>query len=268
MSIHNSSLRFLPLVGISSLLMAALITSNSRAETPATVADPETRVSATRQIERGGREGVATGTVRHEYGALRTGSQRSAPGAEKISAAPAAVSSYAVSSDFWFYDADVILFNDFDEDGYFHGIDLLFDADTYFEAADVYAVVYLSLDGGPWNEYSATDDFTIYGADSDDEYVIVTELESGYPAGSYDLLIELYDAFDGSFLAEYGPLDSSGLSFLALEDRQRDARRVDEVVVVHHGGGNGYGLLLLLSLSLLVRGIRRPWSKAHAAPSA
>ena len=264
MSTYNGSRRFQSLLGIGSVLITALLTGNSWAETPSAAAEAKVRVSLTRQIGHGGRKGPAGGTVRHEYGALRTEGNRGSSAAQKVTDAETAVSSRAVSDDFWFYDADVILFNDFDGDGYYHGIDLLFDADTYFEAADVYAVVYLSFDGGPWNEYSATDDFTIYGASSDDEYVVVTELESSYPAGSYDLLIELYDAYDGSFLAEFGPADSSGLSFLTLEDQQRDARHVDEVVVVHHGGGNGYGLLLLMILPLLARRLRRLSSKARA----
>jgi len=108
------------------------------------------------------------------------------------------------SFDFWFYDADVVLFNDDDRDGYYHGVDLLFDIDTNFASADIYAVMYLSLEGGPWNEYAATDDFTIFGASSSDEYVVVTELMSGYPTGSYDLLIEIFDSFDGTYLGSFG----------------------------------------------------------------
>ena len=113
--------------------------------------------------------------------------------------------SQAANVDFWFYAADVELFNDHDADGYYHGIDLWFDADTYFGYAEVYAVVYLSLNGGPWNEYVATDTFVLNGTASDDDYVIVTELVSGYPSGSYDLLIELFDARNNAFVAWIGP---------------------------------------------------------------
>ena len=52
----------------------------------------------------------------------------------------------SVNIDFWFYSADVDLFTDNDRDGYFAGVDLLFDADTVFSHAEVYAVVYLSLE--------------------------------------------------------------------------------------------------------------------------
>lgn len=158
--------------------------------------------------------------------------------------------------DFWIYDADVVLFSDDDGDGYFYGIDLLLDADTIYGAADVYAAVYLSLEGGPWNEYAVTDDFSIFGESGDDEYILVTELMSGYPTGRYDLLIELFDAFDGSFLASFGPEDTSALSALPLEDFNRDAPGFDRPVNISRGGGGGsagYGFLLLLLSVLLLR---------------
>ena len=79
----------------------------------------------------------------NSYKALSLKGARSAP-SEKQKA----------GNDFWFYAADVVLFNDDDFDGYYWGIDLLFDADTYYDVADVYAVVYLSYQGGPWNEFA------------------------------------------------------------------------------------------------------------------
>jgi hypothetical protein len=158
---------------------------------------------------------------------------------------------------FWFYTADIVLFNDDDLDGFYWGIDLLFDADTYYEVADVYAVVYLSYEGGPWNEYAVTDSFSIFGASGGDEYVLVTELMSGYPTGYYDVLIELFDSYDGAFLASFGPEDTSELSFLPLEDANQDDPHIDNPVVVIHGGGGTISwwmisvmLLLLLGTSL------------------
>ncbi|MGB5245418.1 MAG: choice-of-anchor H family protein [Woeseia sp.] len=204
------------------------------------------RVSIVKQIARGGRDGTRGPAVQHEYAELQTGGTRTARSSKS-----AAGSSKFGSNDFWFYDADVILFGDDDYDGYYYGIDLLFDADTVFDDVAVYAVVLLSFEGGPWNEYAITDDFIISGATADDEYVVVTELESGYPAGNYDLLIELYDAIDGTFLAEFGPDDSSELSYLPLEDFRRDEPYVDNIVVVEHGGGAGFGLLWVLALPLL-----------------
>ena len=162
---------------------------------------------------------------------------------------------------FWFYEADVELFSDFDNDGYYFGIDLLFDADTTWAAADVYAVVYLSFEYGPWNEYAETETFTIYGASGGDDYIIETELVSGYPTGSYDMLIELFDAYDDTYLASIGPDDTSELALLPLEDSVLDTPAgTTTQVVVNRGGGGAVGFFLLLTL-LAVRMTRRP----HAA---
>jgi hypothetical protein len=204
---------------------------------------------------------VAEAITRHEFGALRTDGARGGNAGAKATSKPAGAASAAPNVDFWFYTADIELFNDHDADGYYYGIDVLFDADTYFDVADVYAVLYLSLDGGPWNEYAATQDFTIAGATSDDEYVIVTELLSGYPSGSYDVLIELFDAYDGTFLADIGPEDTSELAFLPIEDAGRDAPAdVPDVVIVHqHGGGAAGGLWLLAMFAAAAarfRGVR------------
>ena len=218
-------------------------------------ADEPARLSVTNQGTRAEREAGAAGSASEDiFPELRTEGERI------VSKVPMALSKSGAQSsantDFWFYTADVELFNDRDNDGYFHGIDLLFDADTYYTFADVYAVVYLSLNGGPWNEYAVTEDFTLFGTSSDDEYIIITELISGYPAGSYDILIELFDAYDSTFLAWYGPEDTPELAFLPLEDADRDVAEVPDVIVVnhHHGGGaTGAWLILFLGLAAVAR---------------
>ncbi len=211
------------------------------------LAEEETRTSTSVQYTKAQRDaGVAGKISKDEYASLqpKSGLRRS---------------SAASSGDFWFYSADVLLFNDHDVDGHFSGVDLLFDADTYYESADVYAVVYLSLDGGPWNEYSATDNFTLFGSSADDEFQIVTELVSGYPTGSYDLLIELFDGYNDNFLASYGPVDTSELAFLPLEDSNRDAPFVPppSTVVVREGGGSVGWLALLALLGVRLIASRR-----------
>jgi hypothetical protein len=217
------------------------------AEDPATTT--EQRTSKSLHIRKGGRENRDNGISTLDfYKALDTAGMRVKP---STIATPGKQGGSAVQSssfDFWIYDADVILFADDDRDGYFYGIDLLIDADTIYGVADVYAAVYLSLEGGPWNEYAVTEDFTIFGASGDDEFVLVTELMSGYPTGSYDLLIELFDAWDGSYVASFGPEDTSELAYLPLEDFNRDEPRYDPPVVVSHGGGGAAGLWLLLPL--------------------
>ncbi len=156
------------------------------------------------------------------------------------------------SFDFWIYSADVDLFHDDDWDGFYHGIDLRFDADTWYAAAEVYAVLFLSYEGGPWNEYAVTNIFTIWGSSGLDDYFIETELLSGYPTGYYDLLIELYDAWDGSYVASFGPADSSELSFLPLESANRDDSFIGGGgTTISRGGGGAISWLLLAMLPLL-----------------
>lgn len=177
----------------------------------------------------------------------------------------------ANANDFWIFDADVIVFGDDDNDGYFFGIDLEFDADTVYSSAVVYAALYLSLEGGPWNEYAVTEDFLIEGAVGRDAYGVVTELQSGYPAGDYDLLIELYDADTGEFLTDFGPESSSSLALLPLEDFNRDAPGFDTRVTISRGGGGGSLQLITLAVLLLIwtsRAARRYRLQRQRAPHA
>lgn len=214
----------------------------------------EDRQSTSTQYQGGRGESSRTAVTEDRYRPLVTGGERTSPGLRQGSAKTGSSSLRSMEHEFWFFLADVVLFGDDDHDGYFYGIDLLFDADTIFEEADVYAVLYLSLEGGPWNEYHVTDTFRIFGATSDDEYVVVTELETGYPRGSYDLLIELYDTFDGSFVASFGPSDTSELSFLPLEDFQRDDPHFDPPAYSHRQGGGAVDLFLVGVLVLFAVG--------------
>jgi len=260
-----------PTLLVSSLL--ALTVSGASLASPDAAAGAqagEERTSVSSHIVRGGRDNPATGsTTREAYGALKTTGERSRSGTRAGNAKPGAGSTVAQSTsfDFWIYDADVVLFNDDDNDGYFYGVDLLFDADTIYSEADVYAVLYLSFAGGPWNEYAVTEDFTIFGSSGTDEYVLVTELMSGYPTGDYDLLIELFDTYDGAFLATFGPDETSALSFLPLEDFYFDAPVREVVVIESHGGGGSLDrwLLSILILVLLISAGRKTWRHRNDA---
>jgi hypothetical protein len=249
---RNNRHDWLRVLALLMVLAAMTISLPATAESTEAVAD-EPRTSKSLHIRQGGRDNRDNGAETFDiYEGFRQTGPRAKPSASaKTGAAQAETSAY----DFWVYEADVILFADDDRDGYFYGIDLLIDADTVYSEADVYAVVYLSLDGGPWNEYAATEDFTLFGATGDDAYVLVTELMSGYPQGSYDLLIELFDAWDGSFLASLGPEESSELGYLPLEDFERDTPRV---TISHgHGGGGAIGFWSLLPLLVFALRLRR-----------
>ena len=249
---RNKRTDWLRILASLTVLLAMTVSLPASAESTEAVAD-EPRTSKSLHIRRGGRANRDSGTETVDIfkSLTQTGPRVKPSASAKTEAGTAPAESSAF--DFWVYEADVILFADDDRDGYYYGIDLLIDADTIYSEADVYAVVYLSLDGGPWNEYAATEDFTLFGASGDDAYVLVTELMSGYPRGSYDLLIELFDAWDGSFLASLGPEESSELAYLPLEDYDRDT---PQVTISHGHGGGAVGfwtLLPLLSFALRLR---------------
>jgi hypothetical protein len=218
------------------------------------MAEQSSRWSISTQQTRAERDAGVTGKPSHEEHVALVIAGSRASGKHSPRASEVTVHSGATNGEnFWFYSADVLLFNDHDADGHYHGVDLLFDADTNYGAAEVYAVAYLSLADGPWNEYFVSDDFTLYGTSADDEFNIVTELVSGYPTGSYDLLIELFDAYNGHFLASFGPIDTAALAFLPLEDSNLDVPQESTTVVVVEDGGGSLGWLTLLVLL----GVRR-----------
>ena len=225
------------------LLLAAAATVRAEAA-------PEPRISITSQgqgVQRGG-----DGVVSHdELEPLIVSGSRSkstrASTQQKLSGGGPETGAQTPNVEFWFFDASVELFSDLDRDGFYTGINVSFDADTVYNVADVYAVLYLSYELGPWNEYASTDDFTIFGASGDDEYFVETELVTGYLTGDYDILIELFDAFDGTFVASFGPDDSSNLAYLPLEDVSRDTPP-GTTIIINQGGGGSFDLLGLLAL--------------------
>jgi hypothetical protein len=139
------------------LLMGAglliAISATSAAAEPGT--DEATRTTVTRHFQGDGRENaIAIKETRDEHtGPTATGT-RSSRAQPTVSAKTSTLMATSANSDFWFYLADVELYADEDRDGYYSGIDLLIDVDTYHSVADIYAVAYLSYEGGPWEEYA------------------------------------------------------------------------------------------------------------------
>ncbi len=229
------------------ILLAALLTAAA-----ASAADNERTTESTHYSAGGrdAREAIKTERVTQESNKVVSKSRTSAASKTGQTA------SRNTSNDFWFYSADVVLFGDADFDGYYSGIDLLFDADTIYAEADVYAVLFLSFNGADWEEYAVTETFTIRGSSPNDDYSVVTDLVSGFPTGSYDLLIELYDAWNDDFLAYIGPDDTSELSFLPLEDINLDTPVGSDTTVVINSEGGGaasIGLLVALAGGILFR---------------
>jgi hypothetical protein len=234
------------------LLAAALLVMISATSAAAAAADEDDkRVSNSTHFTGDGRSNARlVGQSRDEYQPLATGAERREKTSSGVQSKASLDYSTSPDADFWFYFADVELFGDSDRDGYYSGIDLLIDIDTYYSAADIYAVAYLSKDGGPWEEYAVTEDFTIFGSSGTDDYIVVTDLVSGYPRGDYDILVEVFDADTGEFLAYIGPEDTSELAFLPLEDMERDAPAPETRVTVSSGGGGASDLFLLIFLGM------------------
>ncbi len=222
--------------------------------------DESARTTVTRHFQGDGRENaIAIKETRDEHTEVTTSGTRSSKMRTGATSKTSSLMAEAANTDFWIYLADVELYADDDRDGYFTGIDLLIDVDTYHSIADIYAVAYLSYEGGPWEEYAVTEDFTIFGSSGADDYVIVTDLVSGYPRGEYDLLVEVFDARNDAFLAFIGPEESSALALLPLEDMNRDAPVNTETrITVNSGGGGSFGLLMIavLAAAALARRVR------------
>jgi len=127
-----------------------------------------------------------------------------------------------VTHDFSIFDATTFLLHDDDGDGYYHYFSVIFDPDVTIGSADVYAKLYLSLNGGQWNHYFTTQVFTIVEDSALDEYEVATALIYGYPPGDYDILIELYEVGWPDVVASRGPFEDYDLNYLPLEDEDHD----------------------------------------------
>lgn len=150
--------------------------------------------------------------------------------------------------DFTIFEAFSQLYDDFDSDGFYQTFSITFDADveTYggHDDAYVYAEIYLSRNGGPWEYFYTTDSFTIFGNSTDDAYEVLSNLDSGYPTDYYDVLIDLYEVGYSGIVASYSGDDSGSLYALSLESDEYDQ---DDYYEYHeHGGSTGLLALMLL----------------------
>lgn len=157
------------------------------------------------------------------------------------------------------YDATTELISDFNDDGFYHRFSVTIDADTIYDVSYVYAKLYLSYEGGPWNHYASSDDYHIYGDSEMDVFTIETELADGFSPGYYDVRIELYDADTDEWLLSYGPYSDASLSALPLEDAYYDDNFQSlvypvetEVVVAGHGHGSMSWWILMILAPLAV----------------
>ncbi|MCG9696114.1 choice-of-anchor H family protein [Shewanella sp. Isolate11] len=157
---------------------------------------------------------------------------------------------------FYIYQATSRLFEDIDRDGFYQTFSVTFDADVqgYYtgEYAEVYADLYLSRNGGPWELYHTTDIFTIVDDASDDDFEVLTSLHRGYYSDHYDVLIDLYEVGYNDIVATISSDDVDDLYALPLESADRDDYYVETEVIVS-GSSVTLGSILALLLLLAVR---------------
>ncbi|MCL1145962.1 choice-of-anchor H family protein [Shewanella marinintestina] len=156
-----------------------------------------------------------------------------------------------VYRDFYIYDAYSRLFVDNDYDGFYQTFSVTFDADVegYYinERAEVFAELYLSRNGGPWEHYYTTDVFTIFGNATDDDFEVLTTLDFGYRTDHYDVLIDLYEVGYGDIVATVSSNDFDSLYALPLESSDRDDIYIDDD---YHAGSLSLSLMTMLLLLL------------------
>jgi hypothetical protein len=158
------------------------------------------------------------------------------------------------NQEFWIFDAWVEFYSDNDSDGYFNHFSVEFDADTEYSSADVYARLYLGKDE-VFKEYHVTSNFNIFSDNSNDSFVVESELLNGFSPAEYEVLIELYDAYNDELVAVYDGNDDADLYLLSLESKEYESVQV--VVIREHGGSVSLWGLLLLPLLLITRKCRR-----------
>lgn len=165
-----------------------------------------------------------------------------------------------VYADFAIYNATTLLQDDYDHDGFYKTFSVIFDADIYSYSpnplGEVYALLYISKNGGPWIHYFTTDIFFIEGNSDLDKYEVMTSFLSGYPSDHYDILIDLYQVGYTDIVASHSSYDSNDLYALPLESEDYDEPHIEpyvEVITVGHGGGFSINLILLFLLVYSVR---------------
>ncbi len=162
------------------------------------------------------------------------------------------------SADFAIYGATSLLQDDYDGDGFYQTFSVIFDADIYSytenKLGEVYALLYIRKNGGPWTHYFTTDTFIIEGDTDIDEYEVITTFLSGYSSDHYDVLIDLYQEGYSELVATYSSDDSNALYALTLESADYDEPYIEPYIeVIEVRGGSIFWLALLLLSTYLMR---------------
>jgi len=159
---------------------------------------------------------------------------------------------------FVIYEGYSSLIEDYDGDSYYQTFSVTFDADlvTYnaHDEAVVYAELYLSENGGPWEHYYSTDSFIIHGESTDDAFEVYSTLAQGFTTNHYDVLIDLYEEGYPNIVASYSSDDSNSLYALPLESSDYDVAYVEYYEEAYiHGGGTSFLALTLILIIIIMR---------------
>ncbi len=188
------------------------------------------------------------------------GKNRSQVQSEKLTAKKQQTNNVTLNNsgyEFNIFSAESRLLTDEDEDGFYQGFSVTFDADYLryddYDQTTVYAELYLRKNNGPWLHYYTTESFVIHSDNSDDAFEVVTSLVEGYNTEYYDVLIDLYEVGYSDIVATYSSDDSNALYALPLESADYDFYEVIEEVYIEGGGSFSLSLLFALLILLLIR---------------
>jgi len=174
---------------------------------------------------------------------------------------------WLINDEAWITDIGTLLYRDSDQDGYFAGFSLTLDADTYHDYLDVHANIDIQRPLGQRKFLHQTSSFSLNSNSFTDEYRVEIELVQNYPAGEFDLFIDLVDSNSLRVLDSVSADEFSNLSALPLESEDFDTQthlqislpdqlflpqvfpQNDDVRVNEYAGSSG--IILLFALSAL-----------------
>jgi len=138
---------------------------------------------------------------------------------------------------------------DFDRDGFYTELTLEYDIATDYSGDTVYAEIVITdtIDGS--RQFLTSHNFIL---GNQTEFIDLT-FNAGYPAGWYDIRINLINVFTNEVIAD-AAREFSSLRDLPIESVENDNRfdffEADEFDVVIHSGSFGWGIVLLGLLGL------------------
>lgn len=167
----------------------------------------------------------------------------------------------------WISGIGTLLYQDYDKDGYFAGFGLSIDADTPYDYSEVYATIDVLTSDTDRQRLHTTANFTIHGNSLADEYRVDIELLRNFPAGHYDIVVNLVNAYGGHVIDSVSAYDFSNLSNLPLEstdlnsapnlpDTTISITHNADIRVAEYAGATG---LWMLALLVVIRLIRLKW---------